>query len=328
MTIVRIGVLGAARITPDALIKPARAVDEVEVVAVAARDTVRAREFATKHGIAHVHAGYEDLIADPAIDAVYNPLPNSHHGPWTLRAIAAGKHVLCEKPFTANGAEAEVVAAAAAAAPSLVVMEAFHYRYHPLTARILELIADGAVGTVRRVQAAMCFPLYKRSDIRWQLGLAGGALMDAGCYPVHLVRTLAGAEPEVMRAAAKVRSPGVDRYIRSELRFADGRTGRVTAAMWSARLLDLSARVVGDKGEIRVINPYVPHRFHRLKVNGRRERVRGEPTYTHQLRAFAAAVLRGAPTLTPPADAVANMKMIDAIYRAAGLDCRPALTSS
>jgi predicted dehydrogenase len=325
MTTVRIGTLGAARITPNALIKPARVVEEAEVVAVGARDPKRAAEFAAKHDIPRVHASYDDVVQDPDVDAVYIPLPNSHHAPWTLKAIVAGKHVLCEKPFTSNAAEAKEVKAAADAAPNLVVMEAFHYRYHPLVARMLTAIREEEIGAVRRIETAMCFPLPKRDDIRWQLSLAGGALMDAGCYPVHLLRTLAGAEPEVVSARARLRSPGVDRRIDADVRFADGRTGHVTASMWSAAIVKVNARVIGDQGEIRVLNPYAPHIFSRLKINGRRVKVTGEATYTHQLRAFTAAVLRGEPILTPPSDAVANMTVIDAIYRAAGMEPRKRL---
>jgi predicted dehydrogenase len=156
----RVGTLGAARITPAALIKPARQVPEMTVTAVAARDPARAREFAAKHGIAVVHDSYEALIADPEIDAVYNPLPNSLHAPWTLRAIAAGKHVLCEKPFTSNEAEAQEVAAAAKSA-GLVVVEAFHYRYHPLARRMLDAVAE--IGKLRHVEAAVAFPLPRFS---------------------------------------------------------------------------------------------------------------------------------------------------------------------
>ena len=131
----RIGTLGAARITPAALLKPASRLPEVTVSAVAARDPDRARRFADKHRIRRVHPSYQALLDDPAIDAIYNPLPNSLHAAWTLRAIEAGKHVLCEKPFTANAVEAAEVAAAAKAS-GLVVMEAFHYRYHPLARRM------------------------------------------------------------------------------------------------------------------------------------------------------------------------------------------------
>src|SRR5947209_5075309 len=177
----RIGCLGAARIAPAALSKPARGDDEVEATAVAARDASRARAFAAKHGVPVVHDSYEALLADPDVDAIYNPLPNGLHGLWTLRALEAGKHVLCEKPFTANAAEAVLVADAAKAS-GLMVMEAFHWRYHPMAARMLEVIASGDLGDVRRVEAALCFPLPLFNDIRYQLDLAGGALMDAGCY--------------------------------------------------------------------------------------------------------------------------------------------------
>jgi predicted dehydrogenase len=320
---VRIGTLGAAAITPNALIRPAGLVDEAEVVAVAARDPERARDFAAKHSIPNVYDTYDALIDDPNIDAIYNPLPNSLHAPWTLRALAAGKHVLCEKPFTSNAAEAQTVAAAAAEKPELVVMEAFHYRYHPLVARVLEVIADGAIGRVRHIETAMCFPLIKRNDIRWQLNLAGGALMDAGCYAVHLLRTLAGSDHgKVVKARALRRSPGVDRYMRADIEFDHGVTGRITASMWSAKLLKVSAYVVGDAGDIRVLNPYAPHMFSRLTVNGKREKVEGDATYTHQLRAFTAAVLHKEPILTGPNDAVANMKLIDAIYTRAGMEPR------
>jgi predicted dehydrogenase len=326
---VRIGCLGAARIAPAALLKPARASKEVDVTAVAARDGERARAFAAKHGIPVVHDSYDALLADPDVDAIYNPLPNGLHALWTIRALEAGKHVLCEKPFTANTAEAERVAAAADGA-GLVVMEAFHWRYHPLAARMVDIVNGGELGQVRNIETAMCFPLLKRGDIRWQLDLAGGALMDAGCYAVHMLRTLAGTEPEVVSAEAKLRSPGVDRVMRADMRFPDGRTGRIITSMWSSTLLKMAARVEGDSGVLKVFNPVAPQYFHRLTVDAgrkkRHERVDGGSTYSYQLAAFAAAVLRGAPTLTPPADSVANMRVIDDIYRAAGMEPRRGAT--
>src|SRR5437660_7469146 len=167
---VRFGTLGAAAITPVALVQPAKKVPEAAFLAVAARDPERARKFASKHGIARVHQSYDDLLADPEIDAVYIPLPNGLHGVWTERALAAGKHVLCEKPFTANAEEAADVAAAAAAADR-VVMEAFHWRYHPMAERILAIVRAGQLGELRHVEASVCFPLLKRGDIRWRADL-------------------------------------------------------------------------------------------------------------------------------------------------------------
>ena len=326
---IRIGCLGAARIAPAALIKPARSLADAEVTAVAARDPERGRAFAAKHDVPTVHESYDALIADPDVDAVYNPLPNGLHGLWTLRALEAGKHVLCEKPFTANAVEAERVKAAGEKA-GLVVMEAFHWRYHPLAERMVEIVRSGELGAVRRVRTWMCFPLLKRNDIRWQLDLAGGALMDAGCYAVHMARTLAGEEPEVAGASAREHSPGVDRVMRAELRFPGGATGQILTSMWSSTVLKIAARVDGERGSLRVFNPVAPQYFHRMTVttNGRkrRERVRGASTYSYQLAAFTAAVLRGAPTLTPPSDSVANMQVIDDIYRAAGMQPRVGAT--
>ena len=322
---VRIGILGAANIAPQALINPAKENAEVVVTAVAARDSSRAQAFATKHDIAKVHESYEALIADPDLDAVYNPLPNGLHGRWTRAALAAGKHVLCEKPFTANAAEAREIAELAAQSDR-VVMEAFHYRYHPLALRVEEIIASGELGKLERVETAMCFPLHKFSDIRYNYSLAGGATMDAGCYAVHMARTFGGGTPEVVSAQAKLRDPQVDRAMTAELRFADGHTGRVRCSMWSSDLLRISAKVVGEHGELSVLNPVLPQMFHRLSVRSadgkRTERFSRRPTYAYQLDAFVAAVLRGEPVKTTPADAIENMTVIDAIYRAAGLPLR------
>lgn len=321
----QIGVLGAARIAPTALIKPAKTNADVVVAAVAARDVSRARAFAVKHGIARVHDSYEALIADPDLDAVYNPLPNGLHGRWTRAALAAGKHVLCEKPFTANAAEAREIAELAAKSDR-VVMEAFHYRYHPLALRIEEIIASGELGKLERVEAALCFPLPNSSDIRYDYSLAGGATMDAGCYAVHMVRTFGGSTPEVVSAQPKLRDPRVDRAMTAEVRFAEGHTGRIRCSMWSPRLLEISAHVVGDQGELHALNPVLPQLYHRLSVRsstGKRvERFPRRASYAYQLDAFAAAVLRGEPVKTTPEDAIENMTVVDAIYRNAGLPLR------
>ncbi|WP_042434412.1 Gfo/Idh/MocA family protein [Streptacidiphilus anmyonensis] len=332
----RIGLLGAAAIAPSALIEPARAVPRVRVVAVAARDRARAEAFARKHGIPAVHTGYDALLADPDVDAVYIPLPNGLHAEWTLKALAAGKHVLCEKPFTANRAEAERVADAADAAyarDGLVVMEAFHYRHHALAARMREIVASGELGALRRVEAELCFPLPRFGDIRYDYGLAGGATMDAGCYAVHVARLL-GGDPRVdsARMLTLRRDPRVDRAMSAELTFPGGASGRVRASMWSRRLLAIRARAVGEDGELRVTNFVMPQLYHRLTVRPRagggpvrHERLPKRPTsYAAQLAAFAAAALDGAEVLTSARDAVVTMGVLDDIYRAAGLPLRGA----
>jgi predicted dehydrogenase len=350
-------VLGAARITPAAVVKPARQLpDEATVVAVAARDRHRAEKFAAKHKIPTVHDSYEDLLADPDVDAIYNPLPNGLHGQWTIAALLAGKHVLCEKPFTANAQEAKSVAAAAEMAreaQGLVTMEAFHYRYHPLAELMKTLIEEGTIGRIGRIEARAIVPYFKPKDIRFDLSLAGGSLMDMGCYAVHQTRFVVGSEPTVVAAEAKTKSPGIDRWIRAHLRWANGPTGMITVAMYSLAPPMIDLRVLGNRGLLKVLNPTQPGYFNRVTVKPlparfrvrdglerragfagigpripsheerkRHVRVRGEQTYWYQMRAFVDAIRTGAPVLTGPEDAVKNMEVIDAIYRAAGLPVR------
>ena len=212
----RIGLLGAARIAPAALIKPAKALDGVEVAAVAARDPARAARFAAKHGIPVVHGTYADVIEDPSLDAVYNPLPNNLHHEYTMRSLEAGKHVLCEKPIASNTSQRSAMALCAER-NDRILMEAFHYRYHPLAQRMREIIAGGSIGAVRHIDVNICTTLRKRNDIRLRYELAGGALMDVGCYAVHMARTLADAEPAVRSAKPRLWSSAVDRSMQADL---------------------------------------------------------------------------------------------------------------
>ena len=200
--------------------------------------------------------------------------------------------MLCEKPFTANAKEAEAVAAVATRT-GLVVMEAFHYRYHPLAHRMREIVESGELGTIRRVETALCFPLPKFSDIRYQYDLAGGATMDVGTYTVHMARLLGREEPEVVSAEAKLRTPDVDRAMRAELKFPSGHTGRITCSMWSKWVIQTYARVIGERGELHVINPTSPQLWHRMRVKvGRHDPLREVPAQAH-LRVPARGVLRG-----------------------------------
>lgn len=327
----KFGILGAAKIAPMALVRPASEVDGVEVVAVAARDGNKAAKFAAKHNIDRAYDSYEALLADEQIDAVYIPLPNGLHGEWTIKALAAGKHVLCEKPFTANAAEAKNVASVAGES-GLIVMEAFHWRYHRMAERIGQIIESGEIGDVQHIEMAMCFPLPLFSDIRWQWDLAGGSLMDAGCYCVSITRFLAGAEmsaqPEVVYAKSKTLSGGnIDRWTTADLAFKNGVTAKVTAAMWSSSLLKLKAKIIGSRGEVYVLNPVLPQLFNRItvKAEGKRrtEKVEGETSYTAQLRAFKAAVGGdAAKNITNTQYAITNMSILDEIYQKAGLPLR------
>jgi predicted dehydrogenase len=233
--------------------------------------------------------------------------------------------VLVEKPFTANAAEAQEIADLAAKSDR-VVMEAIQFRHHPLTRRVEEIIASGELGTLRRVEVTLCvlLPTFKGNCYNYALG--GGAMMDAGSYVANMARTFGGSTPEVVSAQAKLQKPQVDRAMTAELRYAAGHTGRLKCALWSGNLFRASAKVIGDDGELRWLSPAAPHLFPRLWVrsaNGKRsERFSRRPTYSFQLEAFTDSVLRGGPVRTSPRDAVENMSVIDAVYRAAGLPIR------
>jgi predicted dehydrogenase len=205
-------------------------------------------------------------------------------------------------------------------------MEAFHYRYHPLALRAREIVDSGELGAVRHVETWLCFPLRRFSDIRYDYALAGGALMDAGCYAVHMARFFGREEPTVVSATPRLLTPDVDRAMQAELRYPGGHTGRVHCSMWSSTLLRIAVHVIGERGELRIINPVLPQLWHRLvvRVDGKKrvEKLSRRPTYEFQLEAFCAAVRHGAPVATPPADAIANMRVIDDIYRAAGMKPR------
>jgi predicted dehydrogenase len=391
---VRIGILGTARIARRALIEPARAVEAVSVTAVAGRDSPRTSAYAAEHGIPEVYDSYEELLASPKVDAVYVPLPNALHAPWTLQSIAAGKHVLCEKPFTSNAAEAAEVLAAASAT-DLVVMEAMHYRYHPLVERLVSLVGDGAIGAPEHVQAWTSWAIPNPDDIRYDYALGGGALMDGGCYAIDCVRLVdeaagppaagaaaagevgadaggadaggadaggagaggadgggavdggpgdggadeggAGAGPVVTGALADPLPGGlVDRSMAARLAFPGGMTGWFESSFTQDGEFRADVHVIGAAGKLWLEN-FVNAHEGRLVVTRetslvsveraadlRRYDEAGDTTFAWQLRAFAAAVLDGAPFPTTVASAVTTMRLIDEAYHAAGLPVRGA----
>jgi predicted dehydrogenase len=327
----RIGVLGTARIATTALLGPAANLPEVTVAAVAARDRSRAEAYAQQHGIPAAYGSYEALLADPEIDAIYNPLPNSLHGPWTMRAIAAGKHVLCEKPFASNAEEAEQVAEAAEAS-GLVVMEAMHYRYHPLIRRLREVV--GELGPVRSIQCWTNFVIRDEGDIRYDYDLGGGALMDGGCYALDCLRLLGPGEPDVTAALADPYQPvpgwvpdragaAADRAMAVGLAFPGDATGWFESSFTLDGEFRADIHVSCQHGHVWMQDFIRAHWGH--LVAGRNgsvladERGSGDSTYTEQLRAFAAAIADGTPVPTSAANAVTTMRLIDDAYRAAGL---------
>ncbi|MFD5761313.1 Gfo/Idh/MocA family protein [Streptomyces sp. NPDC127044] len=325
----RIGVVGAARIAELSIVGPARTTGH-RLVAVAARDRDRAEAFAARHGVERVADSYASLVTDPEIEVVYNPLANSLHGPWNLAALQAGKHVLTEKPSASNAAEAAEVHEAVAKAGT-VFMEGFHYLFHPVTRRLHELLDSGELGDLRHVETTVAMPAPPDDDVRWQLPLAGGALMDLGCYSLHAQRMLApwaGGAPRLVaaRGCEKARAAGVDEWLDADLEFPGGTTGSARCHM-AHHTWQMSCRVVGSRGEATAVNFVQPHLDDRVVVRTaageRTEELGRRSSYTYQLEAFAAHLRRGTPLTLDAADALTTMRLIDDCYRAAGFPVRP-----
>jgi predicted dehydrogenase len=310
----RLGLLSTANINRMVL-AGARDSDRVDVVAVASRDAVRAQAYAREHGLERAHGSYEALLADPEVDAVYIPLPNSMHVEWSVRALEGGKHVLCEKPLTRRAADAERAFDAAERA-GRVLTEAFMYRHHPQIARVAELVAGGALGELRALRAAFSFPLGRAEDVRLRPDLDGGALMDVGCYCVSGMRLLAG-EPERVHGEQVAGPSGVDITFAGTLRFP----GNVVATFHASMALPLrqELEVLGSEGTLLVEAPW------RVDFGGdvllRRgatvERVdvpQGD-SYRLELDDFAAAAAGERPPLLGRDDAVGQARTIEALYQ-------------
>lgn len=347
---IKLGLLAASRIATKAVVEPASTVDGVEIVAVAARSADRAAEAAAEWGVGRSYGSYQELI-DSDVDAVYIATPAALHRKWAVAALKAGKHLLCEKPLASNAEDAAAIAAAAddAAADGVVAMEAFHWRYHPFAEQIRRALVSGELGKVSRVLTRFDIEdgRIASSDIRWDLSLGGGALMDLGCYNVQWLRfvgvVLGLGEPEVVSASAVCPVEGVDGAMKAEVAWADG---AVTGHLGTSMIADFSDEepddvfsghisnlvVHGDRGTFKATNPLAPQQGAALVVatdDGQRfEEVPTSTTYYHQMVAFRDAILAGKPFPTTMAAGVRNMAVIDACYRAAGLEPRPIAAGS
>jgi predicted dehydrogenase len=326
----RVGVLGAARIAELAIVSPARTTGD-RLVAVAARDRSRAEAFAAEHGVERVLDSYPDVVTDPEVEVVYNPLANALHGPWNLAAIGAGKHVLTEKPFASNALEAREVHDAAVTA-GVTVLEGFHYLHHPVTRRLHELLDSGELGDLTWAEVDVVIPAPADDDPRWSLELAGGALMDLGCYSLHAHRVLApwgGGPPRLVAARAGERAgrPGVDEWLDANLEFPSGATGRARCHMASDKRR-MTYRIVGKHGQATAANFVEPHVDDRIMVvtrDGERvEELGKRSSYTYQLEALRRHLREGAALPIDTDDAMETSQLIDDCYRAAGLTPRPA----
>ncbi|KAJ7691921.1 hypothetical protein B0H17DRAFT_1062180 [Mycena rosella] len=347
----KFGILGAAAIAPDALINPVKSHPETVIYAVAARSQDRAAAFAKKHGIAKVFGGpngYQELLDDPEIDVVYNPLPNGLHFEWTMKALDAGKHVLLEKP-AANTADETRKMFELAERKGLVLLEAFHYRFHPVAQRVKAILDSGELGAVKSTSTTLTVPrgMFKASDIRFDYVLGGGALMDMGCYTINAMRFFAGAELTAVESERHtLAAPQVDRATTATLALAGGATGTIhcdlgvpPALGLLPRIPEMNATISCERGELRVFNFVMPTLYHSITVTptdkGTKARVEkaytfpdlGEPwwtTYRYQLEAFVNKIKGREPhAWVTKEDSVANMEAIELIYAKSGLGSRP-----
>lgn len=316
----RIGLLGASRIAPGAVIAPAALREDVVITAVAARDPARAAAYASDHNIAGVAEDYAALVARDDVDLVYNGLPPSGHLEWTLKALDAGKAVLCEKPFAMNAGEARTMVDAAASAGRPLI-EAFHYRYHQVMRQAVDMVRSGALGTLHRGYAMFDAPIRRTPDeLRWRRDLGGGALMDLGCYPVHALRSLFGEEPKIREARATFED-GVDARMNAALVFSGGIVAEMSTSM-TADAFGARLTLGGSRGRMEIINFLAPQRGCRFvtTIDGvtKEHPVDGPSTYEAQLDHVVEVMTKGTAPLTGGADSVGNMAAIDAIYAAAG----------
>jgi xylose dehydrogenase (NAD/NADP) len=314
----RLGLLSTANIN-GAVLEGAKGTERVDVVAVASRDDAKARAYAAEHGLERAHGSYEALLEDPEVDAVYISLPNSLHHEWTMRSLAAGKHVLCEKPYSRRPAEVEEAFDAAAAA-GLVLAEAFMYRHNPQTALVRQLVEDGRIGRLRSISASFSFFLADQTNVRAIPQLDGGALMDVGCYCVSGSRLLAG-EPEHVFGEQALSATGVDAAFHGTLRFPNDVVAQIDGSFVAPDRQRLE--VVGEEGVLTIGAPWKPSEGPGpgidLHLSGGVERIDVPlaDSYRLELEDFAAAVAGEGEPLLGRADALGQARAIDALYRSA-----------
>ncbi|MEM8633507.1 MAG: Gfo/Idh/MocA family oxidoreductase [Pseudomonadota bacterium] len=327
----RFGCLGAARIAPTALLGPVSKIEGVHVSAVASRDFAKANAFSNEHHIVGIETQYEALVQRPDVDIVYNALPSNRHEDLTILALKAGKAVLCEKPFAMNAIAAMRMAEVASETGTLL-LEAFHYRFHPAFGRALDVIQAGTIGEVTSFEAEFSLEIPDRAgELRHTFELGGGALMDLGCYPIHWARSLLAGEPEVLSAACVTGRPNIDVRTEAVLQFDNEVRAHIKTDMRPGAARSAWLKVVGSKATLMMKNPIAPHFGYQITLgrSGLTEVLSEqgpstETTYDYQLRHFLACLREGEKPLLPTSDAVANMTIIDAIYTEAGLPVRSA----
>jgi len=312
---IRLALASTAAIN-DALLGGARESSLVEVIGVGSRERARAEAYAQERGLERAYGGFDELLADPDVDAVYVALPNALHVEWAVRALEAGKHVLSEKPLTRDPREAERAFDTAERA-GRILMEGFMYRHHPQTKRLVQLVRDGELGELRLVRSHFSFTLDRPRDVRWDRELGGGSLLDLGCYCTNLMRTLAG-EPERVYGEQITAPSGVDVRFAATLRFADGALGHFDCAFDLPRRIGFEA--VGSDGSATMLQPFAEDEV-TLEVRRGDELVSSETEtanrYGLEVDNFARAIVGEEPPLLDRRDSIGQARALDALLRSA-----------
>jgi len=318
MKTLRWGLLSTARIN-KALFPPLRMSPRNVLSAVASRDPAKAQAYAQEHNIPRAFGSYEAMLADPDVDVIYNPLPNSLHAEWTIKAAQAGKHILCEKPLANTVEEVDAMVNAAQKA-GVVLMEAFMYRHHPQTLKVKELVESGAIGRLQTIRGSFTFSLSNEDDVRLNASLGGGSIWDVGCYPISYARLIAGSEPlEVFGWQITGSRSGVDESFFGQMRFANG----VYAQFDSGFRTPFRSHIelAGDKGTINIPMPFQPYENVKiiLKAGDAEEviTIPGEHLYRGEVENMADAILNGTPIRMSLQDSRGNVLTIQTLLRSA-----------
>ncbi len=311
------GLLGTARIN-RAVIRPIQSSKKSQLTSVASRNLEKAISYAKNWGIPVAYGSYEELLADPSIDVIYNSLPNSLHAEWSIKAMQRGKHVLCEKPLATSVQDVDRIIEVADKTGT-VIAEAFMYRHHPQTLRVKQMVDEGEIGKLQLVRGIFCYTNTRPDNPRLDPALGGGSLWDVGCYPIGYARYLAGEEPETAFGQQVTHPMGVDVLVAGQLSFPGGAIAQIESGFTSPA--NSTIEITGEKARIFIPVPYKPGKKTRIQVikdgNSRSIGIKGAELYQGEIEDMEDAILHGTPTRISLADSRANIAVIEGLYESA-----------
>ncbi len=323
-----VGILGTSMISRNGLIIPADSLQNIVIDSIGSRNLIKSLIFSKKYNIPKYCKGYDKLIADPEIDIIYNSLPNGLHTEWNIKSIRSKKHVICEKPIASNSNEALKIKKEFEN-NKVLLMEAFHYRYHPLFHRINEIIKNDELGKIQDISAKCLINIRRKSDIRYNFDLGGGSLLDVGCYAINITRTLIKEEPKIDSAYADIFKDQIDTFFHGELYFPSGIKGIIESSLANEKKTGSELKIKGNRGTLSCSAPFSPYGgVIDLRLKNKKSKIeklitsKQKSTYYFQLVSFLQSINDKKKIETNINDAVKNLKVIDELYKKAGLKPR------